>query len=326
MDHRKFLARSEEQVLPYFGGAFVEAVDRRLRLAAPFEPPGWYRFHISGRNVTRIAPAEPPDVTALPKVRGWFLAGRLIGDRASAEPLWLLPSEEPARFAKVSARRWRTGELLFEEVEFESEVEAEVRTALNEGGTLAAVKGVPAPLRAAFAYALLEAAAGRTGIRFAAAEVRSQVAAVAERGPTEAEAALRRLEAERELARREWTALRQRQEEAATRLELQREREARREGLRARNLDSTERAREAVEAAGGRFEQLRELGDDRLEVIFRFMDQSFIAVVERGTLQVLDSGICLGHPPSDRLLTLESLPAVIKEAIDTDALVILRWP
>lgn len=73
-------------------------------------------------------------------------------------------------------------------------------------------------------------------------------------------------------------------------------------------------------------EEARNLGRGQLEVIFRFMDQRFICVVEAGTLQVIDSGICLGHPPSDRLLTLESLPSVIKEAIETDALVILRFP
>ena len=66
------------------------------------------------------------------------------------------------------------------------------------------------------------------------------------------------------------------------------------------------------------------LGEQRLEVLFRFMDERFIALIDPGTLQVLDSGICLGHPASDKLLTLESLPSVIKEAIDTDSLVILR--
>ena len=63
---------------------------------------------------------------------------------------------------------------------------------------------------------------------------------------------------------------------------------------------------------------------DQLEVIFTFMNERFISLVDAATLQVIDSGICLGHPPADEELTLESLPSVIREAIDTDALVILR--
>jgi hypothetical protein len=56
------------------------------------------------------------------------------------------------------------------------------------------------------------------------------------------------------------------------------------------------------------------------------MGERFISVADEHTLQVLDAGICLGHPPSDKLVTLDSLPSVIKEAIETGALVILRYP
>ena len=66
--------------------------------------------------------------------------------------------------------------------------------------------------------------------------------------------------------------------------------------------------------------------DDQLEVVFGFMGERFISLVDEDTLQVLDSGICLGHPPADKMITLDSLPAVIKEAIETDRLVILRAP
>jgi hypothetical protein len=326
MDYRKFLGQSEEQVLPYFGGPFVDAPDRRLRVAEPFEPPGWYRFKVEGRSAARVGPADAPELTACPKVRGWFHRGHLVRDGAVAETLWLLPAEEPARFNKVAARRWRTGELLFEEVEFESEVEGLVREALAAGGSLSAVKGVPAPLRAAFAYALLEEASRRLHLRFSPAEVRQAVVKIAEGGPAAAEAELRRLEAERVLARRELDELRRRQQEAAARGEIEREREARRAEARERIAEPEEHARAALEAAGARLESARLLGRHQLEVVFRFMDERFISIVELGTLQVIDSGICLGHPPSDRLVTLESLPAVIKEAIDTGALVILRHP
>ena len=72
------------------------------------------------------------------------------------------------------------------------------------------------------------------------------------------------------------------------------------------------RAELALEAAGARMRTARALGDGNLEVIFTFMDERFISVVNMHTLQVIDSGICLGHPPRDDLVTLESLPSVIK--------------
>ena len=63
-----------------------------------------------------------------------------------------------------------------------------------------------------------------------------------------------------------------------------------------------------------------------LNVLGSFMNERFISLVEPATLRIIDSGICLGHPPRDDLITLESLPSVIREAIDDDLLVILRHP
>ncbi len=326
MDYRRFLNQSEERTLPYFGGLFVDAHDRRLRLAKALEAPGWYRFKVEGRKATVVGPTDAPDLAAQPKVIGWFHDGSLVCDGAVAEALCLLPAERPARFAKIAARRWRSGELLFGELEFESEIEGRVREALVEGKSLQGMKGVPAPLRAAFAYAVVEAASRRTGLRFAFGEVRGKVAAISEGGPAEAEGVLRGLEAERALARREMAELHARHAAAIARIEVQREREARIANARAQGEQSIDRAQAALEKAGARLEDARELGHGQLEVIFRFMNHRFISVVELGTLQVIDSGICLGHPPSDKLVTLESLPSVIKEAIDTHALVILRFP
>jgi hypothetical protein len=61
-----------------------------------------------------------------------------------------------------------------------------------------------------------------------------------------------------------------------------------------------------------------------MEVSWRFLNERFTSIVEGLTLQVLDAGICLGHPAQDRLLTLDSLPAVVREAVNTGRLVILR--
>jgi hypothetical protein len=75
-------------------------------------------------------------------------------------------------------------------------------------------------------------------------------------------------------------------------------------------------------AAGATPLETRSLGRGQLEVTYRFYGQRFISIVDAATLQVIDAGVCLSG--SDSLVTLESLPSVIKEAIETRRLVITR--
>lgn len=324
MDYRKFLGKEEERVLPYLGGAFLYAADRRLRLATEPAAPGWYRFRIKGRDATPLAPSEPEALDALPAVRGHLVGERLVREGSIAERVLFLPAEEPPRLSPCKARRWHSGELLFDMLDFESEAEEAVRRALEEGTSLAQIKGVPATLRAAFAYAVLEAESRRLGIPAAPAELRPHLGRVAEQGRPEAERALRALAAERVLAAREMMELRQRQNLVFRAQQAVQEQERLGRQRRAGEADAVARAEMALEAAGARMRGARGLGNGNLEVIFTFMDERFISVVNMATLQVVDSGICLGHPPRDDLVTLESLPSVIKEAIDTNRLVILR--
>ena len=328
MDYRKFLGKEEERVLPYLGGAFLHAKDRRLRLAAEPAAPGWYRFRIKGREATPLGPAEPDALDTLPAVRGHLVGERLVREGSIAERVLFLPAEEPPQLSPCRARRWHSGELLFEMIDFESEAEEAVRRALEEDTALAPIKGVPATLRAAFAYAVFEAESRRIGIPAVPAEQRPHLAKVAELGRPEAERALRALAAERVLAEREMRELHQRRDlvqRAQQAVEEQQQRAAQHgRQRRGGEADAIARAELALDAAGARMRSARGLGNGNLEVIFTFMDERFISVVNTATLQVVDSGICLGHPPRDELVTLESLPSVIKEAIDTDRLVILR--
>jgi hypothetical protein len=66
----------------------------------------------------------------------------------------------------------------------------------------------------------------------------------------------------------------------------------------------------------------RRRGGGQLEVAYEFMGERFVSIVDALTLQVIDSGVCLAG--ADALVTLDSLPGVIREAIDTDRLVITR--
>jgi hypothetical protein len=337
VDYRKFLGKEEERVLPYLGGAFLHAADRRLRLATEPKAPGWYRFRVKGREATPLGPADPEGLEALPSVRGHLVGELLVREGSVAERLHFLPEEEPPRLTPARARRWHSGELLFDMLDFESEAEEAARRALEEDTSLADVKGVPATLRSAFSYAVLAAVSRRLAIPAAPRELQPHLGAVAEKGRAEAERALRALFAERILAAREMEELnRRRQLEARAQQAVAAQAAmapapahgpgAPRRGRhgQAREEDAIARAELALEAAGARMRSARVLGNRNLEVIFTFMEERFISVVNLDTLQVLDSGICLGHPPADELVTLESLPSVIKEAIDTGRLVILR--
>ncbi|WP_257454668.1 hypothetical protein [Archangium lipolyticum] len=304
MDYRKFLGKVESEVLPYFGGATVDAASRRLRVSTP-PAPGWWRFDVQGRTATAREPAEPQGLDGLPLVRGHLWGSRLVREGAVAERVQLLPEEEPPRFSPMRARRWHDGTLVFEGLEFEGEAEGTARLMVEEGRTLAEVKAVPASLRAAFGYAVLEGVSGALGIRFAPAEVRGQVLSVAEQGRPAAEACLRRLAAGREAHVREME----------TRLRGQPRHPE-------RQTQGVSRVERALESAGARLLATRRLGNERLEVTFGFMDERFISIVETETLQVVDAGICLAG--SDRQVTLESLPSVIREAIQDDVLVITR--
>jgi hypothetical protein len=82
------------------------------------------------------------------------------------------------------------------------------------------------------------------------------------------------------------------------------------------------RVERALETAGARLLATRRLGNERLEVTFGFMGERFISIVEADSLRVVDAGICLAG--ADREVTLESLPSVIREAIEDDVLVITR--
>ena len=59
-----------------------------------------------------------------------------------------------------------------------------------------------------------------------------------------------------------------------------------------------------------------------LEVTYRFLGERFISIIDEHSLQVIDAGICLSG--SDRMVTLESLPSVIREGYENGELNITR--
>jgi hypothetical protein len=323
VDYRKFLNKKESLVLPYLGGPSVFAESRRLRVTHEV-PPGWWRFDIEGRKAVPNELVDPPDLSHLPVVRGHFVRGFLFPSGQRAERLALLPVEEPPVFALLKARRWPAGALLFDALEFESEAEDAARRALEEQRSLADQKGIPASLRAAFGYAVVSECSRRLGIGASPAEVKRELAGVAEAGTALAEQILHRLDAERRME-----ALRVEARRGAmfgTPLTGSQPAGTRRGGYRSydpADPDSVqERAAQVLSVAGATLAATRRLDERMLEVTFSFMGERFISVVDVRTFQVLDAGICLSG--RDELVTLDSLPSVIKEAIDTDQLNITR--
>jgi len=309
--YERFLGAASTQVLPYVGGPFVEAADRRLRLAGTART-GYWRFEVRGRDAYPVEPAEPPDLSGLPAVRGYAMSGYLAGPGGTAERLAIGPPDEPLPFAPLIARRWPSGVLLFDALDFESGVEDAVRAAFAQHRPLAGIPGVPAPLRAAYGYAVLLRTATELGIPARPAEARSHLAELADEGEPAARRILHAAQAHRAAepqVRPHWMIAR---DEAL----------ARRPAVAARQR-TEERAAAALQAVRAVLRDTRWLADGLLEVRYDYEGEAFVSIVDGQTLRVVDAGICLQG--RDELLTLESLPGVIREAVRTDRLHITAW-
>ncbi|MEZ4263827.1 MAG: hypothetical protein R3B36_32340 [Polyangiaceae bacterium] len=342
IDYTKFLAKHEPCVLAWLSGPYVHTADRRLRVVAPGDhaqttgsrppalTPGFYLFDVRGRAAHVVAPAEAPDTSGLPLVRGHLVGDRVVttaprtaGARftsslsARAPTVALLPEDEPAPLSVCRARVWHSGELIFESLDFDGEAEEDARLALERGDGLADARGVASTLRAAFGLATGLRVAAADGVAVSAGELAPHLPSLATGGATAARALLLRLEEQRAEARERARTRARDATYAAIRAAAPAPRTAR----RGRD-DPSARAEEALTSAGASMLSVRSLRAGQLEVAFRFEDERFVSVVHATTLQVIDSGICLSG--EDDLVTLESLPGVIREAMRTGRLVITR--
>jgi hypothetical protein len=302
-DYRRFLGASSHLVLPYVGGRFVDARDRRLRVAGASDP-GYIAFEVRGRTARPLGHADRPDLADLPVIRGHILDDYLVHDRGRPERFPMFDDEAPALFSPATARRWPSGLLLLDQTEFETGVEEVARRRFEEGRTLAGAKGIPSSLRATFGFAVLRRVARERSVPVSLAEALRDASAIAENGELKAREVLDRLMAERERH-----ALMERVRFTPP--------ETRSGG------DPTERVETALRSSGATPLGVRRLDRDLLEVRYLLDGERFVSVVDGASLQVVDAGICLaGH---DRLVTLDSLPSVIREAIATDQLVMTAW-
>ena len=318
MDYTKFLGKKEHAVLAYLGGAHVYGKDRRMRVEGERPAPGFHRFEVSGRHACALEAAEP-DLGDLPKARGHLVVRgneAWLASSSGLARLSLLPEDEPPPLSLTRARRWHSGDLLFEALDFDGEAEEAARLRLEQVAPLGDLKGVPATLRTAFGVSLGLAVSRRLDIPVSVREIAHAATSLAEGEPA-ARALLERLANERRIEQeRAWIQA----VAAGAHVRPPRPGQA---AVPTTRQNARERAETALDGTDARLLAARPLANGaRLEVAFEFLGERFTSVVDAITLQVLDAGVCLAG--EDSLVTLDSLPGVIREAIDTDRLVITR--
>lgn len=304
---------SLEQVvsLPWTGGRVLHGIDRSWKIAGDLPPEhGWHQFSVSGsRRASWLGAGEPE--AALGQ-RGKIVTGYLVEDRlipdgvvvkeevhevfAQGRPAWLV---EPGldRFARAAAVRHRDGKLIYLQQEFPLGPEGDVLEAFQDRrDSIDDIAGVTPALHLAFLWHTWR------------------------RRLTEAER--RRLERLAQLEER-----RREQEARLLRFHDQAWNRAVKRGQAV--IDFETAARDALSVSGAELldERPARRRDERI-VQFRFRNRRFECVVHAPTLRIVDAGICLeDHVTGERgdnRFTLESLPAVLEEAIRTNRLVVFR--
>jgi hypothetical protein len=257
-------------------------------------------------------------VGSLPAVRGHFVSGWVVVDGRTLHRLALPPDDEPAPLSRITARRWHSGDVLFDSVEFEDDAELTARAALEERRALGDAKGVVPSLRAAFAYAVGMSVAAELNVAITPRELRTSVVTIADRGRAAVVAMFDQILEQR---RREAEEAQRRVEEAAHRVRLA---DATR-GARPvdRHRDPVRRADEVLEQAGARMLSARRLANNtQLDVTYEVDGNRIMSIVDIASLQVLDPGVCLAG--AHRVLTLDAMPSVVREAVEEDHLNITR--
>lgn len=284
------LERSKLLVLPYLGGGFVRSPARRFRVLGRLAP-GWYRFRVEGAEAIALEVAEPEGLEQLPSTRGYLVGTWFFAARVRCQ-LHLTPQEPSLDLSPCVARRLPGGAWLFDHLALLEEHEEKARDALDEGASWPAGSE---SLREAYGFALLWRLCRRLGIPATPWGLRgqlTQVAATGKQGAFDLLApcvSLAPLHGVDEIPP---------------------------------GGDDDGLVEPVLAASGAVLLGTRRLGDDLLEVRFRFLERSMACVVERPSLRVIDAGVCLDG--RDGRLSLACLPSVLREAITAGKVVVTR--
>jgi len=308
MSWRDLLANDSDRVtLPWLGGRGLRSQTQRWTIEERLPPEhGWYRFKVASRRVTLDCAADPDYTQLHYRERGYLVGNRLVAEHARINPdparivegserVYLL-DENLDRFARVSAgRAYENGPLVFISPEMPLGPEDDVLKAFyDRASSVDVVKGVSVALDAAF-------------------RMESYQRAEAERRRAELER-LRREEEERRIAEERRAAIVAQLGNAAGRRELAK-------------TDFQEAARAALAVGEAELLDWKSINRNEYVVTYRLDGARYQCVCDEA-LRISDAGICLvDHRTGvkgDTRFTLESLPAVVREADRRGVLVVFR--
>lgn len=299
------------RTLPWVGGEQVHAPDRIFRLEGkrPREF-GWYDFKVQGGRKIQLSSRERRDAPPWsPSARGYVVGDRFISDAAHVDPLNPSMTGQSAylfgvpeglgRFARAAVWVSSDKHTIFLSEEWPTGPEAEVEEVFQDRGTdLRAIKGVTPALELAFRWQSYQRLQAEEAAREAERRLREEEARLkAEEERKEREAKLQ------ELLKTTGSAV----------------------GRRAvARQDFAAAARAALAVTGAELLDTAPRGRNML-VKYRLLNRRLECLCHAETLQIVDAGVCLDDhagTKSDTWYTLESLPAVIAEAIDRGILVV----
>lgn len=309
MDWRNLLSSKETLVLPWTGGRYLHAPTRRFKLDRQPQEMGWYSFSVEKNTAHCVEKADPEENLLKNSVVGYLVGNRLVADNARIDPnpakivehsetVHLIP-EALDRFARIKAGRvYPEGPLIFQEETFPLGPESDVQEAFfDQKEEVHTIPGVTPALDAAFRM--------ETHQRKEAERRRQELARKREE---------ERIRQEQEQRRQElvekWGA------DGALRRQVAQE-----------NFEDAAKA--ALQVSGATYIDHRRYGRNGNEwlVTYRVQRQRLQCICNT-QLQIIDAGICLTDEDTgekgDTYFTLESLPAVVREAIRDHKLVVYR--
>lgn len=301
---------NEVIIIPWTGPTHIRVQNRSFTIKGRLPPEiGWYKFKIIKSKFLNFIEESTPDTSVFQRIiTGYLIGNRLIPDNTRVDlnpeitifqsPIVDLVEPGLDKFVRISAGVYTDEKhLIYDSLQMPFGPEEDVLHALQDGLTsINHIKGVTPALDAAFQMEVWRSA----------------------------EAKKRREELE--CQRREEQ---ERLEQEERRLKII-ERIGSAEGRRAMAaIDFGEAARAALIVGGAEYiEHQRAYQRGEMTVRFRLARRRFECICDERTLRIIDSGICLTDHDTgekhDGYLTLESLPSVIQEAINTGQLVVYR--
>lgn len=300
-------APDERLTAPWLGGRVLRRDEREWHINGRLPVDyGWYEFQLKGREAKLLSPAEPGQLKY--KTYGYLIGDRLAPDQVAIPPDIRTIGEfteqvslvDPGldRFVRVSAgRACEDGQLVYGGLEMPLGPEEYVLQAyLDQLPSVDQIKDVTPALDLAFRLETFQ--------RAEAAKARAEL----QKRLQEEEAQRQKEAKRREIAEKIGS--------AAGRREMA-------------LVDFGEAARTSLLVGDATYLDHRKAArKDEMVVRFRLDGRRYECVCHAMTLRVIDSGVCLTdhvtNRKDDALLTLESLPSVLREAIDLGKLVVYR--